>query len=139
MTPTLDFRLKLPGTDILSGLNATSTSFQVRGTLRIEGSLLVVEWGGAVRVQEVGPLTVRDEREWLPDERLLVPLLDLEMAEVVGGWWWPRLTVHANTPGALAEIPSAVDDVVKFWYGMRDRAIARALAADINDAISREM
>lgn len=135
MTPVLPFRLKLPGTDLFSGLNAISTSFRVHGTLRLAGDLLLIEWSGVVRTQEVGPLTIRDEKEVLSEESLTVPVSQLDSATVVGGWWLPRLALYARERGALGAVPSEKDDAVLFWYARRDRPIAIALAAAINDAI----
>lgn len=136
MSSSLAFRLKLPGTDTLSGLNAVSTSFRVHGLLWLEGDLLIIQWGGAVRVQDVSPLGLSDTREPLPDERVAVPVHDLHRARVAGGWWRPRLILRAGTPGALGEVPGETAGVVTLWIARADRAAGRALSSAINDAIS---
>lgn len=136
MTPILSFRLKLPGTDTVRGLHAVSTSFRVHGLLRLEGDLLTIQWGGAVQIQDVSPLSIRDDREVLPDERFTVPAADLYRAALVGGWWRPRLTLQAKELGALAAVPGEEYGVAQFWYARRDRRVALAMAAAINDAIA---
>lgn len=132
----LSFRLKLPGTDKVSGLRAVSTSFRVHGLMFLEGGRLVIQWGGAVQVQDVSPMSVKDERELLPEERVSVPVSHLYRATLVGGWWRPRLTLEAKELGALAEVPTEEAGAAQFWYARGDRAAALAMAAGINAAIA---
>src|SRR5262245_29779999 len=77
MSPVLPFRLKVPGSDVVEGLQVTSTSFRIHGFLQVAGDLLAIEWGGTAHVQDVSALSVRDDKENLPDERLEVPVADL--------------------------------------------------------------
>ena len=136
MTPILPFRLKVPGTDVFRGLHAVSTSFRFRGFLRLEGHALTIEWGGVAQVQDVGALTIRDDRLALPEERIIVPVSHLYRATLDGGWWRPRLTLQATELGALAMVPSEEHGMVRFWYARADRTVAIAMAAALSHAIA---
>jgi hypothetical protein len=136
MTCVLPFRLKVPGKDEFQGLHAVSISYRFHGVLRLEGALLAIEWQGAAQVQDVGALSVRDDRLALPDERLTVPVSHLYRATLAGGWWRPRLTLQAKVLRALAIVPSEDHGTVHLWYARRDRAAAIEMAAALNAAIS---
>lgn len=132
----LPFKLKVPGTDEIRGLHAVSTSFRFHGMLRLEGAVLTIEWGGSAQVQDVGALSVRDDRLALPDERITVPVSHLYRATLAGGWWRPRLRIQAKVLGALAVVPSEEHNVVQFWYARSDGAAAAALATALTAAIA---
>ena len=136
MTYLLPFRLKVPGKDEFRGLHAVSTSFRFHGVLRLEGFVLTIEWGGIAQVQDVGALSIRDDRLALPNERITVPVNSLYPATLVGGWWRPRLTLQAKVLGALAIVPSEELNAVQFWYARSDRAAAIAMAAALSTAIA---
>jgi len=136
MTSILPFRLKVPGKDEFRGLHAVSLSFRFHGLLRLEGYVLTIQWGGAYQVQDVGALTIRDDRLALPDERITVPVSHLYRATLAGGWWRPRLTLQAKELGALAVVPSEEHGTVQFWYARGDRTVALAMAAALSDAIA---
>mgnify|MGYP001229635306 CR=1 FL=1 len=136
MGPILAFRFRLKGSDRITGGLVVSTSFRVRGLIRLEHDELVFQWGGSVSVQEVGLGDVKDEVEVLPDESLVVPVQDLYRAMLVGGWLRPRLVLQARTPGALSTVPSAEGGTAEFWYARRDRIAAIEMANSINDAIA---
>ena len=62
MNHILPFRLKVAGKDEIRGFHAVSVSFRFHGALRLEGFMLTIEWGGIAEVQEVGALSIRDDR-----------------------------------------------------------------------------
>lgn len=136
MTVLLPFRLKVSGTDEFRGLHAVSTSYRFHGLLRLDGALLTIEWGGVAQVQNVGALSIRDDRMALPDERLTVPVGELYPATLVGGWWRPRLLLRTRVQGALAIVPSEDLGTVTCWYARSDRAAARDLASALRTAIA---
>lgn len=137
MGPRLPFRLKVPKKDVIEGARVTSTIPRIHGYLHVDGDLLVVEWGGTAHVTDVGGTNyVRIETEPLPDERLEVPIADLHRAELLGGWFRPRLTVQARTVGALAPVPTEEFGVVNFWYERSERFTAIAVAQELSDAIA---
>jgi len=135
MGPTLPFRLKVPGKDEIDGAGVTSMSFRVHGYLQLDLDMLVVEWGGTAHVQEVG-LKIRDETEALPEERLEVRVADLLRAELVGGWFRPRLRIQARRIGALGTVPSERFGTVDFWYDRAERFTAIELARALAEAIA---
>lgn len=136
MTHDLPIRLKVSGKDEFDGLHALSTSFEFHGWLRLEGAALRIEWKGTARVQEVGPLSVSDERLPLPTEALVLPLVRLRRAELVGGWWRPRLAVSARDLEALALVPSEEQGTVHFWYARKEGKAAAEFAAALSSAIA---
>jgi hypothetical protein len=136
MTLTLAFLLKVPGSDEFRDFKAVSTSFRCEGLLTLEGDLLTIEWGGEARVQDVGLLSIEDERIRMPDEWLTVPVGELDRATLEGGWWRPRITLQERRRGALAGVPSESLGMLQCWIARRDRAQARAMVAALNDAIA---
>jgi hypothetical protein len=135
MRAVLPFRLKVAGKDEIDGMSITSMAFRVHGFLQVDGDHLVIEWGGTVTVEEVG-MSIRDDTERLPDERLEVPVTDIRRAELAGGWFRPHLRVQARRVGALARVPGEKDGVASFWYDRAERFTAIELARELNDAIS---
>jgi hypothetical protein len=136
VTITLGFTLKVPGSDEFRDFQAVSTSFRCDGRLTLEGELLTIEWGGEARVQEVGLLSLADDRVAMPDEWISIPASELDRATLEGGWWRPRLTLLERRRGALAAVPSASLGEVRCWIARRDRDRARAMAAALTDAIA---
>jgi hypothetical protein len=132
----LPIRLKVSGKDEFHGMRAVSTTFRFHGWLRLEAAFLRVEWSGYAQVQDVGPLSVKDDRLPLPAETLIVPVARLRRAELVGGWWRPRLIISARDGRALALVPSEEEGAVAFWYARRDRKAAIAFAASLSASIA---
>jgi len=137
MGPRLPFRLKVPKEDIIEGGRVTSTTFRSHGYLQVDGDLLIVEWGGTAHVMDVGAAGVRNEAEPLPNERIEVDAADLHRAELLGGWFRPRLTVQARAVGVLSPVPTEEFGVVNFWYERSERFTAIAVAQELNEAIAR--
>ncbi|MEP6571384.1 MAG: hypothetical protein ABJD11_01770 [Gemmatimonadota bacterium] len=132
----LSFKLKVAGTDEFRGLKATSTSYRFHGILRLDGSVLTIEWGGVAQVQEFGATTIRDNRLPLPDDSVEIPVELLYRAALAGGWWLPRLRLRAGAPGVLSMVPSEELGAVEFWYARADRDLAITMVAAINKAIA---
>jgi hypothetical protein len=136
MTDELPIRLKVSGKDEFRGAHAISTSFRFHGWLRLDAASLHIEWSGHAQVQDVGPLSVRDERLPLPRESLIVPVARLRRAELVGGWWRTRLAISARDGQLLALVPSEDQGTVHFWCARRDRKTAAAFAGSLSKAIT---
>jgi hypothetical protein len=136
MTNELPIRLKVSGKDEFRGAHAISTTIRFHGWLRLDGASLHIEWSGYAQVQDVGPLSVRDERLPLPAETLIVPVARLRRAELVGGWWRPRLAISARDSRALALVPSEDEGTVHCWYARQERKAAVAFAAALSTAIA---
>jgi hypothetical protein len=137
MSSELPFTLKVAGKDEVDGASAVSTSFHFHGWLRLEGGTLRIEWSGHARVQAVEVLSMRDEQLPLPAETLLVPLSRLRRAELLGGWWRPRLAISARDVRALSVVPSEAQGLVAFWYTRRDRALATGFCDELQRAIAK--
>ena len=138
MTITLGFALKVAGSDEIRDFKAVSTSFRCEGLLTLESDLLTIEWGGEARVQDVGLLSIEDERIGMPDEWVTVPVGHLARASLAGGWWRPRLMLEEREAGALSLVPSQAHGVVRFWYARRDRAVARTMVEALRRIIAAE-
>jgi hypothetical protein len=136
MKPVLPFTLKVAGKDEFKGLRAESTSFVFHGIARLEGETLILEWAGTARVQRVDPLSVRDEELKLPAETLIIPVHRLRSAEVAGRLWRMRLELSAGDLTTLAAVPSENQSVVRLWIRRRDRELAAAFAARLNQALA---
>ena len=126
MTLTLRFTLKVPGSDEFRDFQAVSTSFRCEGLLTLEGDLLTLEWGGEARIQEVGLLSLADDKVTMPDDWITVSATELDRATLEGGWWRPRLTLLERRRGALSAVPSVAFGEVRCWIARRDRDQARA-------------
>jgi len=136
MNDELPIKLKVAGKDEFRGTHAVSTSFAFYGWLRLDGAALRIEWKGVARVQAVGPLSASDKRLPLPTETLVVPVARLRRAELLGGWWRPRLAISARDLEALALVPSEEQGTVHFRYARRDRTAAARFAASLAAAIA---
>jgi hypothetical protein len=136
VTTLLPFRLKVPGVDEVRDFKAISRSYRFRGQLQVREQGLCIEWGGTARVQEADTIDVRDDQIHLPDESLDVPFTSLYRAQVLGGWWRPRLELQARELAALAIVPSSEAGLVRFWIAHRDRAVARQVAEQINAGVA---
>ncbi len=128
----LPFRLKVPGVDEFRDFKAVSMSYKFRGQLHLLEQGVRIEWGGTATVEEVSTIDVRDDKVHLPDEALEVPFSSLYRAQVLGGWWRPRLELQARELAALAIVPSSEAGLVRFWIGRGDRGLAQRLAEAIN-------
>lgn len=135
MTLLLPFKLKVPGTDEVSGFTARSVGYRLQGLLRLDRDIVRIEWGGVQEIQEVGALDVRDEQVELPDEWLEIPVEHLHRAVHEGGWWRPRVLLQARSLETFAGMPGGERGRMRFWYARRDGAAARDLVAGINAAI----
>lgn len=136
MPVELPFTLKVAGKDEYEGIRAVSTSFHFHGLLKLDGEVLRIEWKGHARVQDVELLSVRDEELPLPAETLIVPVARLRRAELLGGWWRPRLAISARDIHALSVVPSEDQGSVAFWYARRDGGLAAKIAIDLAQGIA---
>jgi hypothetical protein len=134
-TPTLPFRLKVPGDSRFVGMTATDTAHRVEGLLRLVGSSLTIEWSQTTEVTEVG-WNVETTRETRPPELVRLPLADLAEVELRDRWWRPCLELRATAISALAPIPGAVGGRLVLNLARRDRAIAMELVANIRLALA---
>jgi hypothetical protein len=134
----LPFRLKVPGVDEFRDFKAVSMSYKFRGQLHILEHGVRIEWGGTASVEEVGTIEVRDDKVHLPDESLDVAFASLYRAQLLGGWWRPRVELQARELAALAIVPSSEAGLVRLWIGRGDRGLAQRMADEINAGIAAD-
>jgi hypothetical protein len=136
MPSILRFRLKVPGFDQVRDFTAISQSYKFQGQLQVSAGGVLIEWGGTASVEQAGMLDVRDDKIKLPDEALEVPFHELHRAQLLGGWWRPRLELQARALAALSIVPSSEAGLVQFWYRRRDRQVATRVCNQISAGIA---
>lgn len=134
-TPTLPFRINIPGDSRFVGMTATDTSHRVEGLLRLAGSWLTIEWSQTTEVTEVG-WNVETTRETWPPELVRLPLAHLAEIELRDRWWRPRLELRTTAITALASIPGAAGGRLVLHLARRDRATAAELVANARLALA---
>ena len=134
-SPTLPFRIKVPGDSRFVGMRATDTSHRVEGLLRLGESSLTIEWSQTTEVTEVG-WNVETTRNTRPPELVRLPLAHLAEVELHERWWRPRLELRATAITALASIPGAAGGRLVLHLARRDRGIAAELVANIRLALA---
>ena len=134
-TPTLPFRIRIPGDSRFVGMTATDTSHRVEGLLRLVGSCLTIEWSQTTEVTEVG-WNVETKRETRPPELLRLPLARLAEIELHDRWWRPRIELRTTAITALESIPGAAGGRLVLHVARRDRAVAAELVANARLALA---
>jgi hypothetical protein len=134
-TPTLHFRIKVPGDSRFEGMSASDTSHRVEGLLRLAGPSLTIEWSQTTEVTEVG-WSVETRRETRPPELVRLPLTHLAEIELRDRWWRPRLELRATAITALTSIPGAAGGRLVLHLDRRDRATAAELVANVRLALA---
>ena len=131
----LPIRLKVPGKDEVLFTEVSTTSFRFHGFLHVEDQGLRLEWQGSAKVEEVGLGGVSEREVPLPAEEITVPYEDLRAVRLGGIGPWSYVELVEARLGVLKVIPSADNGRVRCWVTMRDRALARALVADVAAAV----
>ena len=127
----LPIRLKVPGKDEVFFTEVSTTSFRFHGFLYVEDEGLRLEWQGFAKVEEVGITGVTEREVPLPAEEVTVPYGELRSVRLGGMGPWSFVELVEGRLGALKVIPSADNGRVRCWVKMGDRAMARALVADV--------
>ena len=135
MPAALLFILRVPRRKQIRGLGVTKTSFRFHGQLRLEGSLLHVEWLGTMRTRTVQMFNVTDETEGLPNESLDLWVSDIHSARLVGRWH-PRVVISERRIGALGLVPSELQGEVTFRVARQDRGAAKRFVRALSEAIA---
>jgi hypothetical protein len=134
-SPTLHFRIKIPGDSRFVGMTARDTSHRVEGLLQLAGASLSIEWSQTTEVTEVG-WNVETTRETWPSELVRLPLAHLADIELRDRWWRTRLELRARRIDSLASIPGAVGGRLVLQVARRDRDTAADLVANIRLALA---
>ena len=120
-----------------------SKVFQVRGIARLESDRLTLEWSGSVEIVDIQGPSVRNLRQSVPAQRLVLPVTRIAHVEARGRWWKPYIELRTTNIGPLELVPTAQGGRVLLRISRRDWSIARDLVSQIQlemaDAALREV
>lgn len=105
--------------------------FQVRGVVRLEADRLTLEWSGSVRITHIQGPNVRNLRQSVPAQRLVLPMSRIADIEVRGRWWKPYIELRSTGIGPLELVPTASAGRVYLRLTRRDWRAARELVSHI--------
>ena len=109
-----------------------SKEFQVRGIARMEGDRLTLEWSGSVEITEIHGADLRNLRQSVPAQRLVLPAARIAKIELRGRWWKPHIELRTTGLGPLELVPTAQGGRVLLRITRRDWGIARELVSHVN-------
>jgi hypothetical protein len=127
----LPFALALPKQSSVNRNRVLSKVFQVRGVARLEGDRLTLEWSGSVEITEVNEGGVRQLRESVPAQRLLLPAARIASIEARGRWWRPHIELRTTGIGPLELVPTASAGRLLLWIARRDWRVATDLVSRV--------
>jgi len=130
----LPFRIRVPGYDSIDSQGVVSISIRLEGLLNVFDDVVSLEWSATRTVESVSLSGIRDEVDHSPVGTRDIPVNLILEARLRGGWWAPRLELHATTLDAFEGIPSAQNGIAKLRIRRRDRDKARAVKAAIESA-----
>src|ERR1051326_1666368 len=104
---------------------------QVRGLARMEGGRLPLEWSGSVEIVEIQGSNVRNLRQSVPAQRLVLPATRIAFIEVRSRWWKPHIELRTTGIGPLELVPTAVAGRVLLRIARRDWSAARELVTNV--------
>jgi hypothetical protein len=108
-----------------------SKAFQVRGIARMEGDRLTLEWSGSVEITEIHGADLRNLRQSVPAQRLVLPAGRIAKIELRGRWWKPFIELRTTGLGPLELVPTAQGGRVLLRITRRDWGIARELVSHV--------
>lgn len=130
-TPAVPFSLALAKETSIDPGRVQSKQFQVRGLARIEGDRLTLEWSGSVQITEIHGGSVRNLRQSVPAQRLVLPVTRVAQIELRGRWWRPHIELRTTGIGPLELVPTAVAGRVLLGIERRDWRAARELVSHV--------
>lgn len=135
MSPTLPFRLKVPGKDEVDLIMVSSVSYKFHGFLHLEPDGVRLEWSGTAEVDEVGLASVEERKVPLPAEELFVPFEELRAVRIGGFWRWTYVELTEARLGVLRVVPGEEGGRVRCYVASRDRALARSVAEEMGQQL----
>ena len=108
-----------------------SKKFQVHGVARWEGDRLTLEWSGSVEITEVQGREMRNLRQSVPAQRLVLPAVRIASIEARGRWWRPHIELRTTGIGPLELVPTATAGRVHLRIDRRDWSAARELVSHV--------
>ncbi|PYP68795.1 MAG: hypothetical protein DMD26_00950 [Gemmatimonadetes bacterium] len=108
-----------------------SKVYQVRGVARLEADRLALEWSGSVEITEILGANVRNLRQSVPAQRLVLPVSRIADIETRGRWWKPRIDLRTTGLGPVELMPTAVGGRVLLHIARRDWGAAHDLVSHV--------
>ena len=109
-----------------------SKVYQVRGVARWEADRLTLEWSGSIEISEIESGTVRNLRQSVPAQRLVLPTARIASIEARGRWWRPHIELRTTGIGPLELVPTAAGGRVSLRISRRDWSAARDLVSHVH-------
>jgi hypothetical protein len=126
------FSLAQPKETSIERGRVQAKEFQVRGIARMEGDRLTLEWSGSVEITEIQSGNVRNLRQSVPAQRLVLPASRIAKIELRGRWWRPYIELRTMGLGPLELVPTASGGRVLLRITRRDWGLARELVSHVN-------
>lgn len=132
----LPFRLHPPGRDTIGFDGIASVSYRLTGWLRLTDQCVTLEWAGTRTTEQVSLDKIGTDVDDLPLEWFDLSFGRIACAWVTGGWWRPRLELRAREPDDLDGVPSTRGVTLALRLQRRDRAVAGAIASEIEARVA---
>jgi len=125
------FSLALPKESSIDRGRVQSKVFQVRGVARWEADRLTLEWSGSIDITEIQDGSVRNLRQSVPAQRLVLLPARIASIEARGRWWRPYIELRTTGIGPLDLVPTASGGRVSLRIARRDWSAARDLVSHV--------
>jgi hypothetical protein len=110
--------------------------YQVRGVARWESDRLTLEWSGSIEISEIENTNVRNLRQSVPAQRLVLPTARIASIDVRGRWWKPHIELRTTGIAPLELVPTASGGRVFLRIARRDWNAARDLVSHVQVEMS---
>ncbi|HEY2375692.1 MAG TPA: hypothetical protein VGH98_06915 [Gemmatimonadaceae bacterium] len=108
-----------------------SKVYQVHGIARWESDRLTLEWSGSIEISEIESGSVRNLRQSVPAQRLVLPTAHLAGIDLRRRWWRPHIELRTMGIGPLELVPTATGGRVSLRIARRDWNAARDLVSHV--------
>jgi hypothetical protein len=115
-----------------------SVSYRLDGLLHLTDHGVALEWIETRTLEQVSLEKIGTDVDEVATDILEVPMARLAGAWVIGGWWWPQLELRARGFKDFEEVPGARGVSLRLRIHRRDRALARAIAGEIQAGVAAE-
>jgi hypothetical protein len=133
--PVISFTVPVSHDQRLAGRQVVLRASRLRGLVRLENSVLVIEWAGAIEWLEVRGPEVETRTEEVPTTRREIPVGRL--ADVaVRGWWRPRFELRAADLETLSGVPAAENGRLSLRIPRAERRMANELVLNLRDEMA---